>query len=242
MDIERKTIKIQLKADKPGSFSATIVTLNVIDSDRDVTLPGAFANGKEIVMSSYQHGSWQGGMDALPPGKGTVSEINNEVVVDGEFNLNTITGKEHYETLKFMSGIQEYSYGFRPIEYEFGEFNGQQVRFLKKVDIFEFSPVLKGAGVGTRTRDIKNDKGMTFADQAESALAAVSSFVERTKSLADLRRKEGRDLSDTNKERVKNILFTLSIVVSNLKGILGVAESDKAVLMAIKEKAKFYGG
>ena len=176
-------------------------------------------------MSAYMHGSWDGGMDALPPGKGSVSEINSEVVVEGEFNLNTITGKEHYETLKFMGGIQEYSYGFRPIEYEFGEFNGQQVRFLKKVDIFEFSPVLKGAGVGTRTRDIKNDKGMTFAEQAESALAAVSALLERTKSLADLRRKEGRDLSPNVKDQ-------LSKLQGELGGLLNppLDEGTKALL------------
>jgi len=228
MDIERKTIKIQLKADKPGTFSATISTLNVIDSDMDVTLPGAFSN-KEIVMSAYMHGSWDGGMDALPPGKGVVSEINNEVVVEGEFNLNTITGKEHYETLKFMGGIQEYSYGFRPIEYEFGEFNGQQVRFLKKVDIFEFSPVLKGAGIGTRTRDIKSDKGQTFSVQVEAALAAVKGVVERAQSLADLRAKEGRDLSQNTKDQLVKLQ-------GELGGLLNppLDEGTKALLELMK--------
>ncbi len=242
MEHEYKTVTLCLKKDKLGAFSVVFSTLNVVDHDKDVTLPGAFPTGKEIVMSSYQHGSWQGGIDALPPGKGVINEKGNQVIADGEFNLNSMTGKEHYETVKFLGGLQEYSYGFKPVEWEMGEFDGQEVRFLKKVDIFEFSPVLKGAGIGTQTLAIKNDK-TTYADEAESVLAAVSNLAERTKSLADVRRKEGRDLSDTNRERIKKLLDSLSVVATDLKGLLN--EPDKALiasLTAIKEKIKFYGG
>lgn len=175
--MEYKRFTLQLKADKPGHFSAVIATLNVKDHDSDVTLPGAFPDGKEIVMSAYQHGSWEG---ALPVGKGIIREVNNEIVVEGEFNLNSETGKEHYETIKFMGGLQEYSYGFNPLEYEFGEFEEDEVRFLKRIDPHEFSPVLKGAGIGTRTMAIKNDNdSQPLANQSEHVLADVQALTDR---------------------------------------------------------------
>ena len=50
--MERKSFRgVQFKADKPGSFTARIATLNCIDSDGDVTLPGAFEQGKSVLVS-----------------------------------------------------------------------------------------------------------------------------------------------------------------------------------------------
>ena len=108
-DIERKSVQIELKEDKPGSFIARIATLNIIDKDGDKTLPGAFEQDKEVLISAYMHGSWMG---ELPIGKAVIKESGDEVLAEGEFNLKTETGREHYETLKFSGGLQEWSYGF----------------------------------------------------------------------------------------------------------------------------------
>lgn len=240
MDIERKSIQIELKADKPGSFIARIATLNVVDKDDDVTIPGAVEQGKEVLVSSYMHGSWMG---RLPVGKAVIKELEEEVLAEGEFNLKTETGREHYEAVKFSGGLQEWSYGFRVDESETEERDGQKVRVLKKISIFEISPVLLGAGVDTGTVDIKNNK-TTYADEAETALAAVQNFITRTESLADLRRKEGRVLSSANRERMKKLLGMLSSVASDLKDLLDATEPvDKeklaqAVLQYTKIKMK----
>ena len=157
MEIERKSFTgVELKTDKPGSFIARIATLNVIDKDGDVTIPGAFPEGKEILISAYQHGSWQGN---LPVGKGTIHESGNDVLVNGEFNLNSNTGKEHYETIKFAPKLSEWSYGFEILKKETDtEWNGQKVsRILKSVNPFEASPVLRGAGMETATLAIKSE-------------------------------------------------------------------------------------
>ncbi|WP_433233731.1 hypothetical protein [Actinomadura nitritigenes] len=45
------------------------------------------------------------------------------------------------------------------MEYSFGEFKGQRVRFLDSVKVHEVSPVLLGAGVGTRTLSAKSAAG-----------------------------------------------------------------------------------
>jgi hypothetical protein len=57
-----------------------------------------------------------------------------------------------------LAELQEWSYGFKVLESEEGEFEGRQVRFLKKMQVFEVSPVMQGAGVETMTVAIKGEK------------------------------------------------------------------------------------
>jgi phage head maturation protease len=241
--MERKTFRgINLKAEKEGTFTARIATLNVIDKDGDVTIPGAFPEGKEILLSAYQHGSWMGG---LPVGKGMIHEDGDDVIVDGEFNLKTQTGREHYETAKFAPHLQEWSYGFEVKSADTdSEWEGEKVnRILKTLDVFEASQVLLGAGIDTGILAIKNEK-QTYADHADIVLAAVSDLIDRTKSLADLRRKEGRVLSSANRDRMKKLLSSLSEVATDLKQLLDATEPDNGksqlvMLSAIKEKIHY---
>ena len=244
--IERKAVSLELDDAKEGSFIARIATLNVIDKDGDVTLPGAFKGNGEVLVSAYMHGSWMG---SLPVGKATLSERDGEVLAKGEFNLKTDTGNEHYESVKFSGGLQEWSYGFKVLELGSEkqlaawakEHDGARPgRILKKLQAFEISPVLLGAGIDTATLAIKS--GATYAGQAETVLAAVEELATRTKSLADLRLKEGRVLSTKNRERMQKLLDMLSGVASDLKELLDATEPEddekqsQAVLLITKIK------
>ena len=189
----------------------------MIDSDGDLTKAGAFPAGKELLISAYQHGSWQG---ALPVGKAVIREIGDAVIAEGQFNLNSVSGREHYEAVKFTGGLQEWSYGFWPVKWNMEEVDGKQVRILESVDPIEISPVLKGAGIGTATLTIKDNDGATFVQHFETALAAVAGVVERSKSLADLRRKEGRTLSQANRSRIKELQAQLNALSTELQSLL----------------------
>lgn len=218
--IERKAVSLTLDEEKEGSFIAKIAELNVIDLDGDETKPGAFKDNGEVLVSAYQHGSWMG---SLPVGKAVITEEGKNVLATGEFNLKSDAGREHYESVKFSGGLQEWSYGFKVEEADEETRDGQRIRVLKKVKVFEISPVLLGAGVDTGTLAIKADK-KTYADHAEMALAAVTDLVNRTESLADLRRKEGRVLSSKNRERMKKLLGMLKGVASDLQELLDATE------------------
>ena len=222
---ERKSFQgATLKEDKPGLFVARIATLNCIDSDSDVTVPGAFPDGKEILLSAYQHGSWGGG---LPVGKALIHEVGNEVLIEGEFNLKTTGGRDTYETVKFAPSLQEWSYGFKVQSCDTNvEFEGQPVqRILKKLDVIEASPVLRGAGVNTAVLAIKGE-GMSFINQLEAVLAAVKSMTERTKALAALRSNEGRKLSAANLDRMRVLLEDINKMSSEMHSIAVVMEPD----------------
>lgn len=236
MNIEHKVVKLQLKEDQEGAFIACIATLNVVDADGDKTLPGAFPDGLELLVSAYQHHSWMG---ALPVGKAVIHEEGDKVLAEGEFNLATDSGREHYEAVKFSGGLQEWSYGFRPKEFEEIEEDGKPIRLLKEIEPYEISPVLLGAGVDTGTLAIKAGKS-TYVEQASAVLAAVDELVDRTESLADLRRKEGRVLSTANREKMKKLLSSLSEVAKNLKELLDATEpvdtNAQATLLLTKIK------
>ncbi len=155
MESKQFRAAIELKADPaaPGQFVATFATLNVIDKDGDVTLPGAFQDGQPVRISAWGH-NW----GALPVGSGVIHADQEKAWVDGQFFTETAAGKDTYLTVKNLAGLQEWSYGFEVTKQSFGKFAEQDVRFLEGLNTFEVSPVMLGAGVGTGTDAIKEAK------------------------------------------------------------------------------------
>lgn len=159
MKTRKSLVEFEWKDVSKGTFRARFATTNVVDHDKDVTFPGAFPAGKEIVISAYQHTSWTG---ALPTGKGVVGQDSEKAWVDGQFFIGTPHGLAAYETVKALGGLQEWSYGYDVLEASYDEerlkeFPGA-LRGLIKVDVHEVSPVLLGAGIGTATEAIKAAK------------------------------------------------------------------------------------
>jgi hypothetical protein len=127
---------------------AVFATFDVKDHDNDVTLKGAFDDGAPVRISAYNHASWAPG--ALPAGKGQIRVSGSDAILDGQF-FDTTVGQDTFETVKQMGDLQEWSYGYDVDDSDPGEFKGERVRFLKKLKVYEVSPVLLGAGVETRT-------------------------------------------------------------------------------------------
>ena len=141
--------------DDAGKGTAVIATLNVIDKDGDVTMPGAFGDQHAVVVPTH---NW----NHVPLGKATIREEGNEVLADFQLNLDIQAAREWHSALKFDlangDALQEWSYGFTIKDSSIGDFDGESVRFLKSVDVHEISPVLLGAGEGTRTLAVKSAK------------------------------------------------------------------------------------
>ena len=98
---------------------------------------------------------------------------------------------------------------------------------MKRVETYEVSPVLRGAGVNTECISIKN-LGVPYNDEAQAVLAAVKGFVVRTKSLADLRRKEGRMMSEPNMERMMDCMAEMEKLCSEMREMMGDMEPAKS--------------
>jgi hypothetical protein len=168
--IAAKTLgPLEVKDEARGFVQAVFSTFEVLDSDGDVTRPGAFRDGAPVIISAYGHSSWGG---ALPVGKGRIRATSKEAILDGRFFLETAPGRDTFAVVRGMGELQEWSYGYRVVKASFGEFEGRRVRFLEQLEVTEVSPVLQAAGVGTRTLTAKGTSP-SFGPQELAVLKAI---------------------------------------------------------------------
>lgn len=194
MDFQTKKYELKdLSLGDSGTFRAIFATLNVIDHDGDLTLPGAFGK-QDVIVSQYNHGSWGNGVDALPIGVGKIFEDGEDAIVEGEFNLENEAAKATYQTIKYLhekQRTQEWSYALPEIEWEMRQIDGRDIRVLKKIKVPEVSPVLMGAGIGTRLLSIKNkDEKRAFG---RHSTATNDRAWSASSNVANVRRDEKRN-------------------------------------------------
>ena len=157
----RAPIALKTGEGEEGTFEAVFATFNVIDRDGDVIKPEAFTEGQRVRIAAWGH-NW----GVLPVGDGVLSADEETARVKGRFFTDTEGGRETYRTVKNLGPLQEWSFGFDILKSAEGEFEGERVRYLESLDVYEVSPVMLGAGIGTRTTGIKSS-----AADAEGASA-----------------------------------------------------------------------
>lgn len=227
--MDYKSFKAKLADGEEGAFSANFASFNVIDLDEDVTVPGAFADGEAVRIAQWAH-DW----NAPPVGRGALRVSDTGVSVDGKFFLDTTHGLDHYRTVKGLGELQEWSYGFDILESEPGTFEGQKVRFLKRIKVHEVSPVLLGAGIGTHTEGIKGP----LAFQSETLVKQFSAWAERVKARAEMRGKEGRTLSAANRALLATSRDQIEEILNEIEKLLAETEPKGAVdVEAIRREA-----
>lgn len=216
---------------KEGAVRALFATMNVIDHDNDVTLPGAFTNGEVVRIASYGHK-----LHELPVGDGVIFADDERAIMNGEFYLETTAGKDTYLTVKRQSekGLQEWSYEYDILDAEPGTLNGQPVQFLKSLKVHGVTPVYLGAGIGTETLDIKS-----FTDHGERLSAMIAEYVERAKNRAAFRAKEGRTLSTVNRNRLSALVESLASVGAEIQRLLEETDPEKSKEELVKLRGQF---
>jgi hypothetical protein len=220
---ERKALTFELDKAKEGTGRAIFSTLNVLDHDGDVTVPGAFKSGQPVRLAQWGH-NWSGPVI----GGGLIESDTTKAWADLEFNLKMVAGRETYESVKFDNEhhkLQEWSYGYDVLDAEMGQFEGKDARILKALDVIEVSPVMLGAGIGTATEFLKS-AGLKLDDQAVYALAGVQAFIERAQELKVLRAKEGRTLSTATATRLTGVLEAMRTGITDLEALLAIAAPD----------------
>lgn len=213
---------VALKAlDDAGRGLARIAVLSAIDHDGDTYAPGAIGEQMVQILAAHNRA-------AVPLGKARIYEQGDEVLADLVFNLDTQAGKDWHAALKFdldreRSGggpIQEWSYGFAIRDAQMETRDGERVRVLKRLEVHEVSPVVKGAGIGTGTLALKHGK-QPFGEQLDAAIALAGDCLERARAVKHLRAEDGRSLSA---ERVKQ----LAELHAGLGALIAEAEAEQA--------------
>ena len=214
----------EFKLSEAGAVMLAFSRFNVIDSDNDVTFPGSMPVGKAIPMSAYGHTSWTG---VPPTGKGVISERGDLGIFDGAFFMETDQGRNAYHTTKAMAELQEWSYGYTVLDGPPGLFEGKRVRELRKLDVDEVSPVLKGAGVGTATLAIKSGapgSDAPYATQLSWYSEGLPALLDRFKGHAAARLTEGRKLSRADRAALEDLVEQLDAHLAIARGLLTSAE------------------
>jgi HK97 family phage prohead protease len=212
------------KDDAPaGSIQAVFSTFNVVDRAGDVVVPGAILDGVELGMT-WAH-DW-----SKIIGKGITRTDATHAIFDGQLFLDSAVGAEAYATMRAMGDLMQYSWGFSITDAAPGTINGEPVRYIKGTELYEVSPVLIGEGRDTQTLSLKH--GTRFYDQVDAVQAAVEDLIDRARSLADLRLKEGRVLSTSNRGRLSDIAGVLSSAATDLRAILKETEPSKQLDVA----------
>tara|TARA_B100001059_G_C17831961_1_gene585232 strand:- start:590 stop:1663 length:1074 start_codon:yes stop_codon:yes gene_type:complete len=100
----------------------------------------------------------------MPIGKGKIIEDGSKATFEGEFFMDTESGKEAYNIVKNMGDLQQWSFGYKVDDSERGTFqDGEKeidARYLKGLTVFEVSPVLVGANQETYTMAIKSNNDL----------------------------------------------------------------------------------
>jgi len=178
-DLKVKAIEsFELKEESTGEVEAVIATLGVVDRDGEVIAKGAIKNGSKVKMSSYGHDIIGGfmGSGALPVGKGAVFVEGDKVIFRGKVFLSTERGRETLAVLKELGSESEWSFGFRVLGTEVPDDAMRKLGadlILTKLDVFEVSPVVIGAGIGTQTVSAKE------ADEEAARVKAEQEAAER---------------------------------------------------------------
>ncbi len=242
MDMLTKAFQLKAMGDD-GSGTAVIATLGVIDLDGDVTEAGAFGSGqvaKFLPAHDWMH---------VPLGKATIKEVGNEVRAAFQLNLDIPAAKDWHSALKFsMEGglSQEWSYGFKVKDSGFGEFEGQQVRFLKRLEVLEISPVVQGAGIGTELLSVKDYKSLPFADQIKAAVDLVVAVTARAMDIRAKRQADGRDISPDRVKELQGIIEVLGQTAQVLQEAIkaddgAISKEEMGRLYSEFETAKMRG-
>lgn len=219
-----KSLQVE-KIDEKGKGLARIAQLSSVDSDGDTYAKGAFGwkkGGGQWVQMIPAHNK-----QAMPFGKAWLAEEGDWAMAEFTLNLDTAAGKDWHAALKFDletgNPVQEWSYGYKVLDAAKAQRDGKTVRLLKQLDVFEISPVLRGAGNGTGTVAIKSAE---LKDDRFAAL--IADLGELAGALGD----DPAMLSATGLKQLAEIHGTLEKTLAAIAAASADPAADQAATQA----------
>lgn len=242
MSIERKSYPIAgLKTDETGVIEAIVSVFNNVDSGKEIVRPGFF---KKSIDRKLPKGVWahdwrqpiaktleareiMAGDPALPP---HLKDLGG-TYIKGQFNLETQRGREAYSDIKFGI-VDEFSIGYSVTKDNKDEKTG--ARELIEGDWKEWSPVLVGMNDQTHLISIKGDTESGSFGSFEVVESAIENFAQKMRSYHDIRTKEGRMLSSSNRSKVQMVMDRMMELHADLTDLMMMSEPKKGVDGALR--------
>ena len=185
--MHRKTLgrPIEFKLGAEGSFRCIFATFDQVDHDGDIILSSAIKPTR-VAVAGWGH-NW----NDLPVGDAAVKAVGSEAIGEGRFYLDTVRGREHHTVAKARGAAMQWSFGFNIKAWRPGTVGGRAVRILEDLEIFEISPVMVAAGIGTRTELVKRGPAaeqhrMLLAVKANLLRADIARLERQERQLAEV--------------------------------------------------------
>lgn len=209
--MEQKATTVEIKAGADGTFEGYAAVFGNVDSYGDIIQPGAFTKtiqerrGKIRVL--WNHDSF-----APPVGKLLdISEDGYGLKIKAQLS-STPRGQEIAQLMR-DGVIDSMSIGYTTIRHDYEQRDdlGREVRNLREVKLYEFSPVNFPANEAASITQVKRQH------EAEALLTQLDAFLH-----AEL--KAGRTLSAASLTRIKAALDSITGATNELTALLEAAE------------------
>lgn len=99
---------------------------------------------------------------------------------------------------------------------QFDESGWQNIYLLKKIKLYEYSPVSIPANPNAIITDAKSLTGLTFMQHSEAVLTAVEGLVERIAGITALRSEQGRKANPAHLELIDKLSDRSAGVITEL--------------------------
>lgn len=146
--------QFKITDEEKGTFEAYVSVFGNTDSYGEVVEKGAFVEWLTIHKGRYPKGVWAHDWNEPIIKTLEIFEDDYGLKVKGQFVLEVQRAREIYALMK-QGVITDFSFGFRVQEDAWDEV--AKVRRLKKIAIYEYSPVLVGANDQAILQSVKSD-------------------------------------------------------------------------------------
>lgn len=232
-----------------GGLAGYASTFGDLDSCGDIVMPGAYSAtlpaflrdgwlgadhnwdfddqiGYWTAANEDEHGLYvEAAFYGTPDGQ-KVRQIVNERLAAGK-SVNLSIGYV-VEAAEMVSGADARQF-LRDPQQAAQLDDADQVRLLKKISLYEVSVVSVPALASAAVTGAKSDKDMAhaampFADQLQTALAAIEETKRRAIAINELRVKEGRQLSGANRDRLASMLESMKACMADVQELLDATD------------------
>lgn len=218
-----------------------------IDHGEDMSVNGSFEkwlnNGRSRVRFLWNHNSMNPPIASIKQ----IREVGRDELPAKvlEWAPETTGGVEvtrkYYEDIPLsdwvFKGIQEgditeMSYAYEIHEYTMKEINGEDIRVLNEIELYDISDV--NWGMNPATAGVKGlpVAGTTFVQHSALVESTVEEFLARVKDRKNFREAEGRTLSENTRGRLQKMVSEIEAVLAET-----APKADEADVL--NELAKF---
>ena len=168
---DKKTLtgKLLKAPEDDGAFEAVFATLNVKDHDGDVIPDGAIGQQRAFLAA------WQHTHSKNPTGGGDIFERDGKAIMRGDF-IDSEDAQEVRKLMQKFPDLFEFSFGFFVSDVKFI----QGTPHLLGLDVYEVSPVYRGAGIDTQLLSVKSADATP--EQYQSLKGPLTELLELTKA------------------------------------------------------------